>query len=85
MVVAAKKKACLAGHEGCEKCTMHCCSITPERAAEIAAQARSGTNWADAVNAGPACRCGKRRTPWIAEGGGFDDGTCPRHPWKAPA
>ena len=29
---------------------------------------------------GPACRCGKRRTAWRAEGGGVDDGTCPKHP-----
>jgi len=29
---------------------------------------------------GPACRCGRRREVWTAEGGGSDDGTCPRHP-----
>lgn len=29
---------------------------------------------------GPACRCGRRQEAWTAEGGGSDDGTCPRHP-----
>ena len=52
--MAAKKKACLAGHPGCEKCNLHCCAITPERGAEIAAQARSGTNWASLSPVRPA-------------------------------
>lgn len=29
---------------------------------------------------GPACRCGRRTEVWHAEGGGVDDGVCPRHP-----
>lgn len=29
---------------------------------------------------GPVCRCGRRREVWRAEGGGEDDGSCPRHP-----
>jgi hypothetical protein len=69
--VAARKKTCLAGHEGCEKCNLHCCAITPERAAEIAAQARSGTNWAEVVNYGGACICGHR-----------SKAPCGRHPRK---
>lgn len=56
--MAAKKKACLAGHEGCEKCSMHCCAITPARGAEIAALAASGTNWAEVSHPGAACQCG---------------------------
>ena len=66
--MAAKKKACLAGHEGCEKCGLHCCAITPERAVQIRAQARSGINWAEVTPRGPACVCGHiSRAP------------CPRH------
>lgn len=33
-------------------------AIDPERAAQIATDARSGTNWASTVNYGPACACG---------------------------
>jgi hypothetical protein len=33
-------------------------AIDPERAAQIAADARSGINWASAVSYGPACVCG---------------------------
>lgn len=34
--------------------------IDPERAEEIALDARSGTNWAAVVNYGPACLCGMK-------------------------
>lgn len=60
--MAAKKKACLAGHLGCEKCNLHCCAITPARGAEIAAQARSGTNWAAVTPVRPVCVCGMSKT-----------------------
>ena len=33
-----------------------------------------------ATKYGPSCRCGKRREPWVAAGGGADDGTCQLHP-----
>lgn len=36
--------------------------------------------WAEVNAYGPACRCGKRQTPWKAAGGGVDDGRCQRHP-----
>lgn len=67
----AKPKTCLAGHEKCEKCNMHCCAITPERGAEIAAQARSGAHREDYSHSGPACQCGLRSST-----------VCHRHPWK---
>lgn len=61
-----KKKTCMAGHvlevTKCEKCNLHCCAITPERGAEIRAQARSGTNWAEVVGARPVCVCGMSKT-----------------------
>lgn len=67
--MAAKRKTCLAGHENCEKCSMHCCAITPARGAEIATQASSRTNWAEASHPGAACQCGLRAAK----------GVCHRH------
>lgn len=62
--MAVKRKACLAGHPGCEKCTMHCCNITPERGAEIAEQGQSGANWAGLSHPGAACECGLRSSSY---------------------
>lgn len=60
--MAKKKMTCLSGHDiavtKCEKCNLHCCSITPERGAEIRAQARSGVNWAEVTPVRPVCTCG---------------------------
>lgn len=68
----AAPKTCPAGHPGCDKCNMHCCAITPERAAEIRASVLSGTHKEDTSHSGPACQCGLRAAK----------GVCHRHPWK---
>lgn len=79
--MAARKKTCLAGHEPHADCNMHCCAITPERAAEIRSQALSGTNWAAEADHGPACACGaflegSTVTSW---GSTVEKGECHRH------
>ena len=84
--MAAKKKKCLAGHEGCEKCNLHCCAIEPVRGAEIAAQARSGASWARQLAYGPGCICGagtrtlEAATALKGEGPGTPTGRCAAHP-----
>lgn len=60
--MATRKGKCLAGHDAHPDCNLHCCAITPERGAEIAAQARSGINWAELSHPGPACVCGLSKT-----------------------
>lgn len=55
--------------------------IDPERAKEIASDARSGTHWADQVDYGPACVCGaflegSTITSWGRE---IEKGECHRH------
>lgn len=50
-------KRCRAGHQGCA-CGMVCCALDPAIASGIAADARSGTNWASQVGYGAACTCG---------------------------
>lgn len=56
--------------------------LDPEVAESIRVDARSGTNWAEVYGYGPACRCGKRVTPWRTAGGGIDSGKCERHPGR---
>lgn len=71
--MAAKKvvpKACPAGHPRCA-CKLLCCVIPTDRADEIKASARSGSNWAEVASTGPACECGLRSSS-----------TCHRHPEK---
>lgn len=55
------KKGCPAGHPGCE-CTLVCCRISPERAAQIAEEARAAVpgGWALEVSVGPSCTCGMK-------------------------
>lgn len=48
---------CQNGHKGCT-CGMMCCQVTDERGAQIAADARSGRNWAEEKGDGPGCICG---------------------------
>lgn len=55
--------------------------IEEERAKEIAADARSGSHWAEQVNYGPACVCGaflegSTVTSWGIE---VKKGECHRH------
>jgi len=45
-----------------------------ERGAQIAADARSGTNWASQVDYGPACVCGA-----FLRGPALEKGKCYRH------
>lgn len=63
--MATKRGKCLAGHDSHPDCNLHCCAITPERAAEIRSQARSRNNWAalTPVRAtAPVCLCGRSET-----------------------
>lgn len=64
----AVKKGCQVGHKSCD-CKMHCCAIPEALGARIAAQARSDTNWAEALGYGAACICGH-----------LSQAPCPRHP-----
>lgn len=69
-------------------CSLHCCKLTEADVERIRATLDDyvpGTSWGMEHAIGPACRCGRRRQAWKAEGGGFDDGSCPRHPHKDPA
>jgi hypothetical protein len=55
------------------------------RNAQIAADARSGTNWAEVVNYGPACTCGAGVRTLVAARAlkgvhGIPRGLCSRHP-----
>lgn len=63
------------------QCKLSCCALTDADRARIKATLDDyyPGKWAELVSPGPACRCGKRRTPWQAAGGGIDDGRCPRH------
>jgi len=81
---------CQVGHKGCT-CGMMCCQVTDERGAEIAADARSGRNWAEETKAtpvgayGPTCICGageRLQRAALAFRGlhGVPTGRCPRHP-----
>ena len=55
--------------------------IDDDRAAQIRADARSGTNWAEGVNYGPACVCGafKADTTVTSWGRRLYKGACYRH------
>jgi hypothetical protein len=55
-------------------CKLHCCAISDERKAEIAASVHDPMT----PNYGPACRCGLKKNP-MTIGFGIDDGSCPRH------
>lgn len=86
-------KACLVGHKGCS-CRLTCCTIAPDRAAQIAQDARSGANWAQREAAdprspsgsyGPGCICGAGgRTNYAALAlkgvHGKPSGMCAKHP-----
>lgn len=56
-------------------------AIDPERAAQIAADARSGTNWASTTTYGPACVCGafKEGSTVTSWGTVIYKGACYRH------
>lgn len=56
-------------------------AISPERAAQIAADARSGTRWADLVAHGPACACGAFKPGSTVNSWGvtIPKGMCYRH------
>lgn len=58
--MAAKKclKAGIGDHPKSCACSMSCCSVTVERNAQIALDARSGHNWAEEKGDGPGCICG---------------------------
>lgn len=77
-------KKCLAGHEKCPGTGMNC-KITPERAAEIRAEAKSGRNWAEEAAYGAACTCGAGLRTFQAARAfqgryGRPTGFCSRHP-----
>lgn len=60
-------------------------AISPERAAEIAADARSGRNWAEELNYGAACCCGAGDRTQLAAVAlksphANPTGMCDRHP-----
>lgn len=83
-------KQCPAGHEPHPPCSMSCCTVTPDRAAQIKADARSGRNWAsepgdNSIGYGAGCVCGAGlRTLQAARAFkgmyGIPTGRCDRHP-----
>lgn len=81
----AKASKCLVGHKGCA-CRLVCCRVQPDRAEEIAEDARSGVNWSEGASSA-ACTCGAFLAGSTVSSQGYlvDKTVCHRHGVRQPS